>query len=272
MKSGEIFWALAPEYAQQFFESAASVDEPGSEKCAAPDIAQIASLITRREGPVAVIAVSGALGRETMVFRYDGSILLLGQDAILEALKAALADLSVRAILLSFDSPGGVVAGTKELADFIAQARAQKPMGAYCDGLCASAACWLACATGRVFAPATAQVGSIGVIMTLADMSGYFRRLGVKIEHVASGKYKAAGRGELSDAERAYFQDRLAEIHAIFRTDVASAMQISAPVSEWADGQILVAQSAAKLGLVSRIVRDQAEAITILQEETCPNH
>lgn len=145
------------------------------------------------------------------------------------------------------------MAGTKELADFIA-----------------SAAFWLASATGHVFAPATAQVGSIGVIMTVADMSGFFQRMGVKFEHIASGKYKAAGRGELSEDERAYFQEKLAEIHAIFKADVAGAMKITAPEAAWAVGQLLVAQSAAKFGLVSQIVRDEAQAIELLQEETMP--
>lgn len=270
MKSGEIFWALAPDYAQTVFERLASRKESGSEQCSGPDIAEIASLIARREGAVAVVKISGALGRETRVSSYGGEIWLLGQDAVRAAIQSALDDASVRSILLSIDSPGGVVAGTKELADFIASASAQKPIAAYCDGLCASAAFWLASATGHVFAPATAQVGSIGVIMTMADMSGFFQRMGVKFEHIASGKYKAAGRGELSDEERAYFQDKLAQLHAIFKNDVKAALGITAPEAEWAEAQILVGVRARTLGLVSEIVRDEAAAIAILQEETMP--
>lgn len=78
MKSGEIFWALAPDYAQPVFERLASRKEPGSEQCSGPDIAEIASLIARREGAVAVVKISGALGRETRVSPYGGEIWLLG--------------------------------------------------------------------------------------------------------------------------------------------------------------------------------------------------
>ena len=113
-------------------------------------------------GGVVVIPVSGAIVREQ---GWYGT----GQDAVSSALKAALADPSARAILLDINSPGGVVAGTKELADAIAEARTKKRCAAYANGLCASAAYWLASATGTVYAPLTATVGSIGVIMTITN-------------------------------------------------------------------------------------------------------
>ena len=83
-------------------------------------------------GGVAVIPVSGAIVREQ---GWYGT----GQDAVASALKAALADPSARAILLDINSPGGVVSGTKELSDAIAEARTKKRCAAYANGLCASA-------------------------------------------------------------------------------------------------------------------------------------
>ena len=94
---------------------------------------------------VAVIPVSGPIVREQ---GWYGT----GQDAVASSLKAALADPSARAILFDITSPGGVVAGTKELADAIAEARTKKRCAAYANGLCASAAYWLASATGTVYA------------------------------------------------------------------------------------------------------------------------
>lgn len=109
-------------------------------------------------GGVAVIPVTGPIVREQGWYG-------VGQDAVASSLKAALADPSARAILFDITSPGGVVAGTKELADAIAEARTKKHCAAYANGLCTSAAYWLASATGTVYAPLTATVGSIGVII-----------------------------------------------------------------------------------------------------------
>ena len=137
-------------------------------------------------GGVAVIPVSGAIVREQ---GWYGT----GQDAVSSALKAALADPSARAILFDITSPGGVVAGTKELADAIAEARTKKHCAAYANGLCASAAYWLASATGTVYAPLTATVGSIGVIMTITNYAKLEEKWGISTVTITGGKWKAAG-------------------------------------------------------------------------------
>lgn len=134
-------------------------------------------------GGVAVIPVSGPIVREQ---GWYGT----GQDAVASSLKAALADPSARAILLDITSPGGVVAGTKELADAIAEARTKKRCAAYANGLCTSAAYWLASATGTVYAPLTATVGSIGVIMTITNYAKLEEKWGISTVTItaASGR------------------------------------------------------------------------------------
>ena len=132
-------------------------------------------------GGVAVIPVTGPIVREQ---GWYGT----GQDAVSSALKAALADPSARAILFDITSPGGVVAGTKELADAIAEARTKKRCAAYANGLCASAAYWLASATGTVYAPLTATVGSVGVIMSVANYSKLNEKWGVSYTYITGGK------------------------------------------------------------------------------------
>ena len=141
------------------------------------------------------------------------------------SLKAALADPSARAILFDITSPGGVVAGTKELADAIAEARTKKRCAAYANGLCASAAYWLASATGTVYAPLTATVGSIGVIMTITNYAKLEEKWGISTVTITGGKWKAAGQGgELTEEERRYFQERINTLHQIFKADVGRHM------------------------------------------------
>ena len=104
-------------------------------------------------GNVAILEISGAIDRKVRVSFWTGRPYTAGQREIRESIEAALADPDVSSILLSIDSPGGVVSGTKELADYIASVRGQTPIAAYADGLCASAAFWLAAATGQISRP-----------------------------------------------------------------------------------------------------------------------
>ena len=212
-------------------------------------------------GGVAVIPVSGAIVREQ---GWYGT----GQDAVSSALKAALADPSARAILLDINSPGGVVSGTKELADAIAEARTKKRCAAYANGLCASAAYWLASATGTVYAPLTATVGSIGVIMTITNYAKLEEKWGISTVTITGGKWKAAGQGgELTEEERQYFQERINTLHQIFKADVGRHMGLTADPQLWGEAQLLLAQPARELGLVTDIVRDRDAAIRKLAVE-----
>lgn len=218
------------------------------------------------ENGICTISITGVIDREERVSSWTGLPYAVGQDQIADTLHEAIKNPLVAGILLSFNSPGGVVSGTQELASLIAQYAGQKPMAAYADGLCASAAYWLASATGTIYAPATAQVGSIGVITVLTDYTKANEKLGISPTVIHSGKWKAAGHPDktLSEEEAAIFQEQLDAIHAIFKREVAQNMGITSPESAWAEGQIFLGEKALELGLVSAIVADRAGAKALL--------
>lgn len=140
--------------------------------------------------------------------------------------------------------------GTKELADAIAEARTKKRCAAYANGLCASAAYWLASATGTVYAPLTATVGSIGVIMTITNYAKLEEKWGISTVTITGGKWKAAGQGgELTDEERRYFQERINSLHQIFKADVGRHMGLTADPQLWGEAQLLLAQPRGNLAL-----------------------
>lgn len=213
---------------------------------------------------IAVIGVSGVITRQC---EYDlqGGRLTQGQDEILRAITAAQADPQVRGLLFRINSPGGVVAGTKELADSIAASA--KLTAAYADGQATSAAFWLASATGRIYAPATAMLGSVGVISEVVSLSGYLKRQGIDVQLLAAGKWKTAGhRAEpLDDERRAYLQKHVDAMHAIFRADVARHLGIEQDPA-WTDAQLLLAPAARDLGLIRAVVRDFGHALHLFQE------
>jgi len=99
-------------------------------------------------GGVAVIDVFGILANRG---GFDAnSSYILGYDRIGQALAAALADASVKSILLQMDSPGGEVAGAFELADQIKQAHEAKPVNAVISSMATSAGYLLASASGDI--------------------------------------------------------------------------------------------------------------------------
>ncbi|MDL2275154.1 S49 family peptidase [Desulfosarcina sp. OttesenSCG-928-G10] len=272
----EPLWALPPEQAESVLSTIAR-----ELRCPEGDTGQATSpvmAVTRdaadkgyeRVKTIAVISVTGTISRQAMYSYWSGRQLTSGQDAIAKAVDAALADPFVKGILLVINSPGGMVHGTKELADKIAEAAAKKPMAAYADGLMASAAMWLGAATGRVYAPVTASVGSIGVVMAHTDYSRLNERFGVSVTYITGGKFKSAGNPDqpLSDEARELFQKQVSEIHEIFKADVVRGLGITAPSDQWAEGQTFLAGEAQRLGLVTTIVRDIESAINLLNQET----
>ena len=111
---------------------------------------------------IARISVYGTLfNKEAPYFvaGYGGS----DYEEILDDLKAANSDNSVKGIFLSIDSPGGHACGNDKVAKAISQC--PKPVFAYTDGMCCSAAYAIASGASYICASADATVGSIGTIL-----------------------------------------------------------------------------------------------------------
>lgn len=206
---------------------------------------------------VAVIPMEGVISRQ-------GGWYGTGLRTMQAALDHALADPAARAVLFSVYSPGGSASGVKEFSDAIFAARRVKPCAAWVDGLCASAAYWLASATGAVYAGPSAIVGSIGVILRHLNKSGLNAQLGLAYTYVTAGSYKAVGNPDaaLSDRDKSVLQARVDAYYELFCGDVAQRMGL-APDNRtaWADGRDFLANEAEQLGLVTALVSSRADAI-----------
>lgn len=260
MDSFEQLWAMQPEAFAAFMRSSGE-ESPQSRSPldSEPDELPPYEFVSG----VAVIPVEGVIMRR--------SFFSTGLKDISAALDAALAAPEVRAILFSIHSPGGQARGVKEVADAIFAARRVKPCAAWVDGLCASAAYWLASATGAVYAGPSAEVGSIGVILRHMDKSGWNKEMGLAFTYVTAGSYKAVGHpdGALSERDLGVLQARVDAIYEMFCGDVAQRMGL-APDNRaaWADGRDFLAGEAEALGLVTAVVPSRAEAIQKLLKET----
>lgn len=100
-------------------------------------------------------------------------------------------DDSVKAVIVSINSPGGTTAGGEELYEAISALRAKKPVVAVINELGASAAYMTAIASDRIYARRLSLVGSIGVLYQHVNAQKLFETIGVDLEKVASGPLKA---------------------------------------------------------------------------------
>jgi capsid assembly protease len=140
---------------------------------------------------IAVIEISGVLiHRGGWIGQSSGQT---SYEGIAAQIEAAARDPSVRAVALEIDSFGGEVAGVFDLADQIRSLRRDKPVWAFVAEHAFSAGYALASQADRILLPRTGAVGSIGVVVMHADLSGQLDQDGVRVTLVHSGQHKVDG-------------------------------------------------------------------------------
>ncbi|EFR2579868.1 S49 family peptidase [Escherichia coli] len=140
---------------------------------------------------IAVLPVTGTLVHRLGGMRpFSG---MTGYDGIVACLQQAMADTSVRGVLLDIDSPGGQAAGAFDCADMIYRLRQQKPVWALCNDTACSAAMLLASACSRRLVTQTSRIGSIGVMMGHVSYAGHLAQAGVDITLIYAGAHKVDG-------------------------------------------------------------------------------
>lgn len=214
------------------------------------------------DGEIAIIPVSGAMGSK-LTGMEKGSGAVDVADVVRDLDFSNQAE-EVKAILLDFDSPGGMYQGTPELGDAI-QASG-KPTFAFTSGLMCSAAYWAGASTQAIFATRSASIGSIGVYCAMLDQTGYLEKMGLKVEMFASDKYKGAGAPgvPLTMDQRNLIQARINRMAAEFKNHVTH-MRGSVP-SEAMLGQTFLASEASEMNLIDGIVSNRNEAVSLVRE------
>lgn len=221
-------------------------------------------------GPgIAVVPILGPL-----VTRGDWLTSLLGASdygEIASAVEAALADPSVRAVLLEIDSPGGEVGGLFDLVDLLVSLRqdAQKPLWAVASESALSAAFAIASVADRLYVTRTAEVGSIGVVAIHVDESVADVMAGLKWTLVHAGDRKIDGNAHepLSDTALSAIQADVDALHADLVTLVARNRNMSPDAVRATEALIYRGQRgidaglADKLGTVDFALADLARAL-----------
>ncbi|GJL93479.1 S49 family peptidase [Hyphococcus sp.] len=212
---------------------------------------------TRIIDGVAVIPVMGPLMRSA---GYGGAYGLIIKD-----LAFARSDDRVHSILLSIESPGGMVVGCDECAAAIAEASAEKPTAAHIEGIGASAAYWLASQTNEIFAAKTAVVGSVGAMASGMELSGILERFGAVKTEVRSTQSPQKNPPAGSPERAEQLQSIIDEAAQAFIDDVARGrgVTVGTVLTKYGQGAIMSASAALAAGMIDQVATLN-EALTVL--------
>ncbi|MCA8951622.1 MAG: S49 family peptidase [Planctomycetes bacterium] len=215
----------------------------------------------RIENGVAVIPIHGVIAHRAGAVGRISSRVGTSVDHIRRDLEDAVANDSVRSILLDVDSPGGSVSGLDQLAADIRAARARKPIVAHTDSLMASAAYWLSSQADQVLATRDAVVGSIGVITSFYDVHRFLQNEGVDPVVIKSTPRKGGVQqnASVSDSDRAEVQREVDVYHEMFVDNVAAGRGLERDAaSAMADGRVYIGKEAVDRGYLDGLVTQAA--------------
>lgn len=178
----------------------------------------------------------------------------------LDLLRKYAGNVTVKAIVIRINSPGGAIAPSQEIYSAIRRTRSEsgKPIVASLDSVAASGGLYIAAACDEIVANPGTITGSIGVILQWFDMKDLVQWAKLKPETITSGALKDAGSPyrELTPAEREYFQGIVTQLHSQFVRDVAAGRNgkmKADEVARIADGRVFTGEQALELKLVDQI-------------------
>lgn len=212
---------------------------------------RLAPVATVEDG-IATIPIEGPLAYAPDVLE----MVFLGVEdsrGVLSAIESAKQNPAARGILLNIHSPGGMMMGGFEIADAIAGAG--KPVVAWSGGLVASLAYLFASQADALVTTRSAQVGSIGTIVSFKDFSAMFEKIGVRVEVMTNKEATLKGAGiqgtTLTEEQRGHIQGQLDKSFALFKAQVLSKRP--GVKLEAMKGQMMFGSEAKEAGLVDAI-------------------
>jgi len=207
---------------------------------------------------VAIVQVQGEIA-------YSQSSILGGgvatPQSITDGIKQAEEDSSVSAIVLDVNSPGGSPVASEEIMNAVKNAK--KPVVVWISDIGASGAYLVASPADKIVASPSSIVGSIGVILSLTDLSGLYQKIGVNQYAIKAGEYKDMGASyrNLTPEEEQMLQEMVNQDYEYFIKQVAENRKLDLDyVRSIAEGKIYTGTQAKELKLVDE-TGDREKAI-----------
>ncbi len=181
---------------------------------------------------------------------------VVGADTIVEYLRKARADDSVRAIVLRVDSPGGSAIASDVIWREVVLTRNVKPVIASMSDVAASGGYYIAMPAHTIVAEPATLTGSIGVVMIKFVIDGTLKKMGMNMEGVSNGRYAElySPVRPFSPEERAKVEEHMQATYDVF-VEKAAAGRNTTPerIDAVAQGRVWTGHQAKQIGLVDEL-------------------
>lgn len=203
------------------------------------------------------------------IVKIEGSI--YDSRDIINQIKKYRRNDAVKGIVVRINSPGGGVSPTQEIVYELEKTRKERNIPIYCSmgSIAASGGYYIATACDEIYANPGTITGSIGVIISLADVSELIAKIGFKMNVIKSGEFKDTGSifREMSDDERKLLEGLVDDIYNQFveavvegRSDILKKKlgvnkedKVREYILKYADGRVFSGRQAEEYGFIDEL-------------------
>ncbi|MBG7628888.1 MAG: signal peptide peptidase SppA [Bacteroidetes bacterium] len=179
----------------------------------------------------------------------------IGQELIINAIRKAKKNSSVKAIVIRVNSPGGSALTSELIWREIELAKKELPIVVSMGDVAASGGYYIACNANKIVAEPTTITGSIGVFGVVPNMSELADDIGINAEQVSTNKGASYSLFEpMTDEFRTVTQEGVEFVYATFLDRVASGRNITVEQADaLAQGRVWSGVEAKENGLVDEL-------------------
>lgn len=213
-------------------------------------------------------------GSKIALLRVSGMIMPPFTGRLLKTIDHVAKDDDVKGVLLSVDSPGGLVSDSHQIYHRLKELRDKhrKPIVVSMGSIAASGGYYIAMGAGpqaKIYAEPTTWTGSIGVIIPRYEVAELAQKLGVKSAPLKTGEFKdtLSPFRDLSEREKTLWTNILDQSFDQFLEviDEGRGNLDKQQVRELATGQIFTAKDAKANGLIDEIGYEE-DALAALKQ------
>ncbi len=180
---------------------------------------------------------------------------VIGQGIINKAIKKAVKDKRVKAIVLRVNSPGGSALASDLIWRELELAKKEKPLVVSMGNLAASGGYYIACNADLIVAEPTTITGSIGVFGAIPNAYELSKKMGINAEQVSTNKSPQYSLFEPMD-KKFYdvTKEGVEQIYTTFVNRVATGRKMTfEQVDNVAQGRVWTGKEAISKGLVDEL-------------------
>lgn len=185
-----------------------------------------------------------------------GSLEVIGQEKIIEALKKTRKDDKIKAIVLRVNSPGGSALASDLIWRELELTKEEKPLVVSMGNYAASGGYYIACNADEIIAEPTTITGSIGVFGMIPNFSELSEDIGINAEQVGTNKnsFSYSPFKPMTDEFYNVAKEGVEGIYKIFVHRVAKGRDMTeAEVDSIAQGRVWTGAEALENGLVDKL-------------------